>query len=83
MSTPCFPLCYPYAIQAKPYTPLIQAPKDQSKVSRRSKAVKCLETGVIFPSREQAAQWAGCTGPTINKAVCTGAKANGYHWVNT
>jgi group I intron endonuclease len=49
--------------------------------SGKARAVRCLETGIIFDTLEQAAQWSGSSSQLIGR-VCRGIKKHtaGYSW---
>lgn len=49
--------------------------------ARNAKAVRCVETGEVFRSQAAAAEWAGCTQPTLSEA-CRGKRetAGGHRW---
>ena len=56
-----------------------QQTKDKISQSRGT-SVRCIETGVVYPSMTKAAQDVGVTRCVVSDAVYKGYKAGGYHW---
>ena len=58
-----------------------RAAKTQQKFDVNQKAVKCLETGIIYYSTKEASRQTGINNTGISK-VCNGKRktAGGYHW---
>lgn len=58
--------------------------KGQLGNNNRGKAVKCIETGLVYPSAQKAATAVGLSGHSGIAACCRKAKdyktAGGYHW---
>lgn len=52
----------------------------KASAARRSRHVKCVETGEVFPSIKSAADSVGVKGPTISQALKKGCRAGGMHW---
>lgn len=44
------------------------------------KAVRCVETGKIYPTGMAAARAMGCQISYLNRAVNQGYRCSGYHW---
>ena len=45
------------------------------------KKVKCVETGVVFPSINECSRKIGCRPATLQEAIKIGTRAKGYHYV--
>lgn len=57
------------------------APKSVKLPKNLRRPVRCVETGVVYPSLAQAAQAVGCPYPAkIRRAARAGQPCFGYHW---
>lgn len=56
------------------------APKPDASTFKGNKAVVCWETDQVFPSTQEAADWAGTTVSGIYTALRTKGTSGGYHW---
>lgn len=60
-----------------------EEPVKKPRKERSGRAVRCVETGEVFPSRKAAAKFANVNSSAISHC-CLGQTmvAGGYHWVN-
>lgn len=58
-------------------------PVQKPRKERSGRAVKCVETGMVYSSRKEAAKLTGINESCLSQC-CTGRilTAGGYHWVN-
>lgn len=56
-----------------------QQTKDKISQSRGT-SVRCIETGIVYPSMAKAAKAVGVTRCVVSEAIYKGYRAGGYHW---
>lgn len=68
--------------RAKGLQPDAATKTDANPRHRRGTAVRCLETGVTFPTVKAAAEWGACSATNISSALVGKTKTTGgFHWV--
>ena len=53
---------------------------ERNRTFKKSRSVRCIETGKIFSSLKEAISFHNLSGANIWKAIKKGHKAGGYHW---